>query len=102
MLFLKNSILEIDGMVEFDNGDLIKIKPNTAGTTNINILTDELGCPVTWDSDFVACFNAPVPVTWLSSPTANIKNNQTLVSWSVASQVNNSHFIIEHSSDGRS
>jgi hypothetical protein len=46
--------------------------------------------------------SSALPVTWLSSPTANIKNEQTHISWSIASQVNNSHFIIEHSKDGRS
>ena len=53
-------------------------------------------------NNLLCIFQTVLPVTWLSSPTATIKNKFSQISWSVASQVNNSHFIIEHSSDGKS
>ncbi|MBK8054014.1 MAG: FAD-dependent oxidoreductase [Saprospiraceae bacterium] len=41
-----------------------------------------------------------LPVTWHSDVKATNINNYNLIEWSVASQVNNQQYIIEHSSDG--
>ncbi len=41
-----------------------------------------------------------LPVAWKNHPTADIRNEKSYISWSVASQINNEKFIIEHSTDG--
>ncbi len=103
-ILYKNGVAQSGLNIEYDAGDIIKIKPQNTGVSNIIILSDESGCPTSYSTnpDKEGCFQTSLPVTWLSFPTANIKNKQSHILWSVASQVNNSHFIIEHSTDGRS
>lgn len=45
---------------------------------------------------------APMPITYQNQPSAKLQNNQTHIIWSVATQINNEKYIIEHSTDGRS
>jgi Secretion system C-terminal sorting domain/Receptor L domain len=40
-------------------------------------------------------------VNWLLQPNAKLLNNQTQITWSIAAQLNNAKYIIEHSKDGR-
>jgi hypothetical protein len=44
---------------------------------------------------------APMPITYQNQPSAKLQNNLTHISWSIATQVNNEKYIIEHSNDGR-
>lgn len=94
-----NGVIQSGGNGIANVGDIVKIKPIAVGMETINVDGD---CSGTFWGEINTVVSSPLPVTWLSSPSATIKNNQTHISWSVASQVNNSHFIIEHSSDGRS
>jgi hypothetical protein len=43
----------------------------------------------------------PLPVVW-GSFTATAKNNQVKLSWTTLDELNTSHFVVEHSVDGRS
>ncbi len=49
----------------------------------------------------ICIYSGTLPVTWLSSIKATYKNRDSHICWSVASQINNNKYIIEHSSDGR-
>ncbi len=40
---------------------------------------------------------APMPITYQNQPSAKLQNNLTHISWSVAIQLNNEKYIIEHS-----
>jgi hypothetical protein len=82
-------------------GQSVKIKATAIGNEVITVATSGDCQPSFWSKEIEVIANS-MPVTWLSCPTATIKKNQSIISWSVASQTNNSHFIIEHSSDGRS
>ena len=44
---------------------------------------------------------APMPITYQNQPTAKLKNKETKITWTVATQLNNEQYIIEHSKDGR-
>lgn len=46
-----------------------------------------------------ATCTSPLPVTWLEFKAVS-KDNYNEVNWSTASEINNSHFILEHSADG--
>lgn len=93
-----NNTLQPGGFAAASPGQVIKIKPLTIGVEEIYVESNSCG---TNQANFTVALN-PLPITWSSNPTATIKNNQCQISWSVASQVNNSHFIIEHSTDGKS
>jgi hypothetical protein len=95
-----NGILQINGSGEYNNGDIVRIKPNATGITNIGVISDEPGCLVNTGSNRQACL-APLPVNYFYQPLLKINNNKTYVTWSVASQINNDKYIIEHSTDGR-
>lgn len=57
---------------------------------------------LSWDTiSFPAVLVAPLPVVWLAPIKAAYENNETTITWSVAQQVNNEKFIVEHSLDGR-
>ena len=49
----------------------------------------------------IACFNPPLPITWLTQPKLVLNNKSIDIHWSVTNQINNDKFIIEHSGDGR-
>jgi hypothetical protein len=40
---------------------------------------------------------APMPITYQNQPSAKLQNNQTQITWSVTTQLNNEKYIIEHS-----
>ena len=44
---------------------------------------------------------AVLPIIYENQPNARLENNQTHITWSVATQLNNEKYIIEHSKDGR-
>jgi hypothetical protein len=99
-LLFKNNTVQPSGLILFTVGDILKIVPNIQGTAAFAFFSDELGCPSNWSELNTATI--ALPVTWLYLPTATIKNNQTHISWSIAAQLNNVKYIIEHSKDGRS
>ena len=43
---------------------------------------------------------SPLSVEWLYPLTARKQNNQVILHWTVAQQINNEKFIVEHSTDG--
>jgi monoamine oxidase len=51
------------------------------------------------EADKLIAICAALPVTWLSSLVAKVKDNHIHIFWGVSSQQNNSKYIIEHSSD---
>ncbi len=42
---------------------------------------------------------APMPITYQNQPSVKLQNNQTHITWSVATQINNEKYIIEHCLD---
>lgn len=85
----------------YDVGDAIKIKPISNGLGALTLESQEPGC---MNSSFFAkrACTISLPVVWLSKPSSKlINNNQTHITWSVATQLNNEKYIIEHSTDGR-
>lgn len=68
---------------------------NTSGTYFIRIRTSN--CDETISLDV----SSLTPVTWISAPKAEKVNNHVAILWSVAQQVNNALFEIEHSMDGK-
>ena len=55
-----------------------------------------------WDTiSLLVTVVAPLPVVWLSPLKVTYENRETTITWSVAQQVNNEKFIVEHSLDGR-
>jgi hypothetical protein len=42
-----------------------------------------------------------MPITYYSQPTVKLQFNQALIIWSVATQINNEKYIIEHSNNGK-
>ena len=52
--------------------------------------------------DKIVCvYIGALPVIWQSHTTAMIKNGESHITWSVATQLNNEKYVIEHSNDGR-
>jgi len=49
----------------------------------------------------VCVYSGTLPVTWQSPPTSIIKNGKSHITYSVATQINNEKYIIEHSKDGK-
>lgn len=93
-----NNTLQPGGFAAASLGQVIKIKPHTTGVEEIYV--DGITCGTNQVNFTVS--SSPLPIIWSSSTTATIKNKQSHISWSVASQVNNSHYFIEYSVDGRS
>ena len=90
-----NGILDQNASGFADAGDVIKIKPHTIGTEPLNIQGDCMN--VNYFSPYVV-ISTPLPVVWLTNPSLKfINNNQTHITWSVATQSNNEKYIIEHS-----
>jgi hypothetical protein len=96
----KNGILDVDGYLEYDINDIVKISPSTIGICNISINSNEPGCQISFPSDREAC-SVSMPVDWLLPVTTKLLNETTYITWSVASQINNEKYIIEHCNDGR-
>lgn len=44
--------------------------------------------------------SAALPITYQNQPIAKVQNNQTQITWSVATQSNNEKYIVNHSTDG--
>jgi hypothetical protein len=68
-----------------------------AGITT-NISGNATGCATRAEIE-TAC-SSILPVSWTRPITAERQGKQTLVSWSVADQINNDYFAVEHSTDG--
>ncbi|MFZ1454816.1 MAG: hypothetical protein WAT46_02155, partial [Saprospiraceae bacterium] len=41
------------------------------------------------------------PIIYQNQPTAKLQMNESHITWSVASQLNNEKYIVEHSKDGK-
>ncbi|HMT54859.1 MAG TPA: T9SS type A sorting domain-containing protein [Saprospiraceae bacterium] len=52
-------------------------------------------------NDYKCVGTIVLPITFLKQPAAIIQKYQTQIIWSVATQLNNEKYIIEHSKDGR-
>lgn len=92
-----NGILDQNGSGFADAGDVIKIKPHTIGTENMYIDGDCMY--VNYSSPYTVISN-PLPVEYYNI-LVSITNFYIKITWSVASQLNNDKYIIEHSKDGR-
>ncbi|MBL0026501.1 MAG: T9SS type A sorting domain-containing protein [Saprospiraceae bacterium] len=99
-IVFKNNI-NVGSEATYNSGDVIKIVPDQNGAVSIDILTDESGCPPDWGSFRSSCFQSAMPVTWQSPPIATLKKEIAQITWSIASQLNNEKYIIEHSSNGK-
>ncbi len=44
---------------------------------------------------------ASIPIIYQNQPTAKLQMNESHITWSVASQLNNEKYIVEHSKDGK-
>lgn len=52
--------------------------------------------------DKIVCvYSGVLPISYLSPPKSILDEHQTQITWSVATQLNNQKYIIEHSKDGR-
>ncbi|HHB77958.1 MAG TPA: T9SS type A sorting domain-containing protein [Saprospiraceae bacterium] len=71
------------------NGDKVMFKSDFGNTTAAVIYT------------FEATVAAPLAVEWLRPMTATKRDKDVLLQWTVAQQVNNDKFVIEHSTDAR-
>jgi hypothetical protein len=49
----------------------------------------------------VCVYSGTLPIVWQSHTTAIIKNGESQITWSIATQINNEKYTIEHSTDGR-
>jgi len=92
----KNGILDADGYFDYDINDIVKISPSISGICNISINSNEPGCQISFPSDREAC-SVSMPVDWLLPVTTKLLNETTYITWSIASQLNNDKYIIEHS-----
>lgn len=75
---------------------------SASGTPNI---TDTpMGINNSFEIDYVRAWEpgvcSTVPVTWENPLWTSIKDNKVLLYWSVAQELNNDYFAIEHSVDG--
>ena len=80
--------------------DTYGINSNTGAGSKTSIADANTSCCNVNDPS-VTCIDNTLPVTWLKKTTARISNNKCQITWSVASQINNENFIIEHSSGGK-
>jgi hypothetical protein len=68
------------------------------GKDSFSILDDNFD---TYDNPDHCVKLAPMPIRYQNQPIVKLQNNKTQVTWSVATQINNEKYIIEHSNDGR-
>jgi hypothetical protein len=74
-------------------------KWSTAGTKNMSVAISNGSCLVaTLSASVLVTGSLPVNFT---SFTGIIKDNKTALSWSTVNEVNNSHFVVERSANGR-
>lgn len=95
----------ISWLWDFGDGNTSSVQNPTHSYTSHDdyeiLLYVENNC-LSWDTiSYPATLVAPLPVVWLAPIKAIYENNQTTITWSVAQQVNNEKFIVEHSLDGR-
>jgi hypothetical protein len=100
-LFIDN-ILQNGAFGLAGTGQIVKTIPHTAGVETI--YTNE-PCAIGF-SVSINIINPVLPVFWMSKLTAKRNKNYTIINWSVATQINNEKYIIEHSNpesfhDGR-
>ena len=99
-LLLKNGMNAMPpNNIYFGIGDIIEIIPNSIGVATISITSDEPGCNNWAENNTV--IQQPLPVEFSSRLTCNIYAKKVYLLWSVATQLNNDKYIIEHSNDGR-
>ena len=67
------------------------------GTTT-DISDNATGCNTESEID-AAC--SALPVSWTKPLTGKLQDKQSLLTWSVADQIDNDLFVVEHSADGR-
>ncbi|MBK6330553.1 MAG: T9SS type A sorting domain-containing protein [Bacteroidetes bacterium] len=96
-----------------DNGDIMDIGHTAIAIPNANITTSYDPGTTVWTVCFpVDSFsyfyahaanpgNVPLPVSLLSF-TGKKVSNSSLLQWTTSSEQNNSHFVVEHSRDGKS
>jgi hypothetical protein len=96
-----------------DNGDIMDIGHTAIAIPNANITTSYDPGTTVWTVCFpVDSFsyfyahaanpgNVPLPVSLLSF-TGKKVSNTSLLQWTTSSEQNNSHFVVEHSRDGKS
>jgi hypothetical protein len=113
-----NDLLTITGSTSL-NGSIIKVIDNLfaapIGTYTVMTTTGTFSGTADFSqlpTNYIGIQNAtnvqiqktamfPLPVVW-GSFTATAKNNQVKLSWTTLDEVNTSHFVVEHSVDGRS
>jgi hypothetical protein len=92
-----NGIIDQNGSAIVVPSDVLKIKAHTIGSEKIYVDGD---CLEPLKSGTFLVVSNPLPVSWLKMSNAIMENNQTHISWSVATQINNEKYIIEHSNPG--
>jgi hypothetical protein len=101
---LTNSTIN-NGIITFLSGQkMIAIAMSDSGNNPCSTVSGEdhiLGndfAPVPNDVDKIICVSSQIlPVRYFRQPSAKLQNNQTHITWSIASQLNNEKYIIEHS-----
>lgn len=71
---------------------------NTTGFTFAYASVNAAGFMDITPANYSATWSAALPVTWLSFELS-LEGRKVNINWSTASEVNNSHFVVEHSSD---
>lgn len=69
------------------------------GTYTVQVRFRDQTCNKTWTFSNQVSPNCVLPVEWLYIKTSS-KNTTTLISWATSNETDNSHFILERSSDG--
>jgi hypothetical protein len=99
-----NNVESSTGFEDLVVGDIVRLDGLTIGLDNADSYAGSSGflC-ADWGigiSDDLAVVQT-LPVTWSQPTIVEIKNNKSIISFSTAQQINNSHFEIKHSQDGR-
>lgn len=98
-----------DSGTAFSPGSLqdvnLGLDPNAAGSANPTLINGmryfhDADDPSRLDNLSFTTASAPLPVLWHHF-TLRENNHQALLSWSTAQELNNSHFVIERSPEGR-
>jgi len=72
----------------------------TSNITNLNI-GSTVSPPITSGNSVTVTKIATLPLTWGTFNALALLNNSVLLNWSTLKETNTSHFVVEHSTDGK-
>jgi hypothetical protein len=98
-LLFKNGISAMPANnIYFSNGDILRLIPNSIGVATISITSDEPGCNNWAENNTV--IQQPLPIVFQNGLNYFLSDKRLHLEWSVATQLNNEKYLIEHSKDG--